>query len=179
MKKIIPIFLLGLILFSQVGYYCITIIQQHLAKEAMEEQILASIPESSLKIFDAEANKNTIIWEEMGKEFSINGKLYDVAKIRLVNGKAFLYCLNDNKEDQVLQDRSNAVRSVTDQNANTNKQASHSVKFQMDDCIIAGVEKSDNTAQNISKEYSDLTVAIVSSIKKIITPPPNFNTLQI
>lgn len=176
LKKIIPILFLVTILFSQVGYYLISIVQQHLTKEAMEEHILANIPENCLTVFNAEANN--IIWEEEGKEFSINGELYDVAKTRIINGKTFLYCISDSKEEQVLLDRSNAVKSGTDQNANSNKQSSHSVKFQLSDYLFTGIEKSTGITQPASHEYSDFTVAIVSSVKKVITPPPNFNLLQ-
>jgi hypothetical protein len=128
-------------------------------------------------VFDAGANKKDIIWEEKGKEFSLDGDLYDVAKTKIINGKTFLYCINDKKEEQVLQDRSNAVKSGTEQNANTNKQGNHSVKFQMNDYILSSIEKSVFTTASVTQEYSDFTVALVSSVKKVITPPPNFNII--
>ena len=160
-------------LLSQVGYVCISFIRQHLAKEAMEQQLLAAIPESSLQVFDAEANKHDIIWEEQGKEFLLHGKMYDVAKTKIINGKTYLYCLGDNKEDQVLRERSNAVRSGLDQNPG-NQYNGHTVKFQLSDCTVTGIDQFSVNTNTVSQIHPDLIVAIVSGHKKINTPPPIF-----
>ncbi len=144
----------------------------------MEQQLLAGIPDNYLTVFDAGTSNKDISWEEKGKEFTLDGNRYDVAKTRIINGKTFLYCINDKKEEQVLKERSNAVKSGTDQNANTNNQPGHIVKFQINDCILFGLEKPTAAAQPDPQEYADLTVAMVSSFKKVITPPPNFNILQ-
>ena len=173
MKKIIPIFLLAIILFSQGGYYLVNFIQQHLAKEAMEHQLLARTPESSMSIFDAAANKNAIIWEEEGKEFLLNGKMYDIAKIKIIDGKTYLYCVSDNTEDQVLQNRSNAVKSGLEQSPGNNFNT-HTVKFQMSECTIPCRDNLLLSTAAIAGGYAPLIVSICSTIKKVNTPPPNF-----
>ena len=173
MKKIIPIFFLVAMLFSQGGYYLFNFIQQHLAKEAMEQQLLAEIPESSMQVFEMTANKDDIIWEEYGKEFLLKGKMYDVARIKTVEGKTYLYCISDNKEDQVLQNRSNAVRSGLEQNSGNN--FNHlTVKFQLSECIVDGRNDVPLPATVVAKGYAAFDVTICSTIKKVNTPPPNF-----
>ncbi len=173
MKKIIPALLLVTILFSQAGYYGITIIRQHNAKEAMEQQILAGIPETSLVVFDAEANAPNIIWEEKGKEFLLNGKLFDIAKTKIINSRTYFYCLSDNKEEQMLKDRSNAEQSGADQNT-TNKPGIHSSSFQMSDWTFTAAEKPTLLLPAAAKKYFNFSVSIISPYKKISTPPPKF-----
>ena len=173
MKKIIPIFFLVALLFAQGGYYLINFVQQHLAEEAMEQQLLAEIPESSMQVFDVAANKNDIIWEEYGKEFLLKGKMYDVAETKIIEGKTYLYCVSDNKEDQVLQDRSNAVKSSLEQNPGNNFNH-HTVKFQMSECTVPGKDNMLLSAVVAPETYAPLFVTIYSTIKKVNTPPPNF-----
>ena len=48
----------------------------------MERELLAYIPDSSLEVFVAEEYGDKIVWEEENKEFSIEGVLYDVARIK-------------------------------------------------------------------------------------------------
>ena len=139
----------------------------------MEQQLLSETPESSMKVFDAEANKTAIIWEEEGKEFLLNGKMYDVAKTKIIGGKTYLYCVSDNKEDQVLQDRSNAVRSGLEQNSGNNLN-SHTVKFTMSECTLPKRDDVLLSTVVLPGGYVPFVVAICSTTKKVNTPPPNF-----
>ena len=86
MKKTITISFLLLLFFSQMGYYFFYMFQQHQIKEAVKHELLAKLPESSLEIIDANAQKNDIEWEEEGKEFYLHGQMYDVAFIKISNG---------------------------------------------------------------------------------------------
>jgi len=90
LKRTITILILLLLFFSQVGYHFVYMIQQHMIKEAAEEQILSTINKNQLKQINETENRNAIIWEEEGKEFSLNNQMYDVAKKEIVNGKALL-----------------------------------------------------------------------------------------
>jgi len=135
--------------------------------------LLAEIPESSMKIFDAEANKHDIIWQEEGKEFLLQGKMYDVAKTKIVDGKTYHYCVSDIKEDQVLQNRSNAVRSGLEQNPGNNFNH-NTVKFLMNECTVACRDNALAPTKVVAEVYAPLIVSICSTVKKVNTPPPNF-----
>ena len=136
---------------------------------------MAALPESSLEIIDADINKNNIEWEEEGKEFYLYGEMYDVARVKKINGKTLIYCLNDKKEEQVLQDLAKAVQSGSDQNAN-GKPGQHLVKFQLADLNILSTEKTSVAInQPARQKHFGYTVAIVSNNKEVNTPPPKFN----
>ena len=136
---------------------------------------MAALPESSLEIIDADINKNNIEWEEEGKEFYLHGEMYDVARVKKINGKTLIYCLNDKKEEQVLQDLAKALQSGSDQNAN-GKPGQHLVKFQLADLNILSTEKTSVAInQPARQKHFGYTVAIVSNNKEVNTPPPKFN----
>jgi hypothetical protein len=80
-----------------VGYRFIYLIQQHLIKEQAEQQLLSTISDDQFEQINADDNLKNIVWEEEGKEFFLNGQMYDVAKKEIVNGKTILYCLNDKR----------------------------------------------------------------------------------
>ena len=174
MKRAIIISSLLLLFFSQVGYQFIYIIQQHKAKEDAEKQLLSTLPESSLEVIDLSADKNDIQWEEEGKEFYLRGQLYDVAKTKNVNGRTLLYCLNDKKEKQVLQDLSKAVGTGNDQSTDS-KGGKHTIKFQLTD-LFAFSESAISIQEFIPQKHINFNVPIISSIKKIITPPPKLKS---
>ena len=136
---------------------------------------MAALPESSLEIIDADINKNNIEWEEEGKEFYLHGEMYDVARVKKINGKTLIYCLNDKKEEQVLQDLAKAVQSGSDQN-NNGKPGQHLIKFQLADLNILSTEKTSVAInQPARQKHFGYTVAIVSNNKEVNTPPPKFN----
>ena len=128
--------------------------------------MLTLIPESSLEVFVEEELGDKIIWKEENKEFSIEGVLYDVARIKKTEGKTFLYCINDKKEKQLLDGLSKAV------NANHgNKQEKNSIKSLLADLVCMNDEEQ-STIFSVPSIYSLFNVTLVSSFEEIYSPPP-------
>lgn len=63
---------------------------------------LESIDDSLLYYFYLEDILKKIRWEENNKEFILDSQLYDIIKIKYINGKTLLICLNDKDETNVL-----------------------------------------------------------------------------
>ena len=98
--------------------------------------MLTRIPESSLEVIVAEELGDKILWQEVNKEFSIDGALYDVARIKKSEGKTFLYCIKDKQEKQLLDNLAKAV------NANHgNKQEKNSIKSLLTDLVCKNDEE--------------------------------------
>jgi predicted transcriptional regulator len=166
LKKALASSLLVILFTSQVGYYFIYTIHQHIIKGKIEKELLANIPASSLEVFVAEELGNKILWEEDNKEFSINGILYDVARIERVDEKTFLYCINDKQEKQLLDDLAKAV------NANHgNKQEKNNIKSLLLDLVCMSDEEESKTF-SVPSAYSYFNVTLVSSFEEINSPPP-------
>ena len=132
----------------------------------MEREMLTLIPESSLEVFVEEELGDKIIWEEENKEFSIEGVLYDVARIKKTEGKTFLYCINDKKEKQLLDGLAKAVNAN-----NSSKQEKNSMKSLLIDLACMNNEE-EPTIFSVPSTYSCFNVTLVSSFEEINIPPP-------
>jgi len=128
--------------------------------------MLAHIPESSLEVIVAEQVADKIEWEEKNKEFSLNGILYDVARIEKKEGKTFLYCINDKKEKQLLDDLAKAVNKDHD-----NKQGTNNIKSLLLDLVCMSNEE-EIRSFSVPSGYSSFNVTLVSSFEEINSPPP-------
>ena len=149
---------------SQVGYYFVYTIQQHIIKEEIERELLTQIPDSSLDVVVEEDHSGKLEWEEEGKEFSLNGDMYDVARIEIKDGKTYLYCINDKKEKEIL---NNLVKAVN----HDSKKERNNVKPVLTDMIIIATVEPEKTFSD-SSPYGSLSVSPVSSFKEITIPPP-------
>ncbi len=86
-----------------MGFYLHAIKLRAEARFEFKEKLEASIAEFDLDIFEWNAIKESVSWEEEGKEFWLKGQLYDVVTQKTVNGKKYIYCLNDTKEEQIVE----------------------------------------------------------------------------
>jgi len=166
LKKVVAFSLLAILFTSQVGYYFIYTAHQFILKEEMEKELLAHIPESSLEVIIAEEVADKIEWEEKNKEFSLEGILYDVARIEKKAGKTFLYCINDKKEKQLLDNLVKAVNKNHD-----NKQGRNNIKSILLDLVCVSEEEEPVSFSDPST-YSFFSVTLVSSFEEIHSPPP-------
>jgi len=165
-KKALAAILLTIIFMSQVGYYFVYTIHQHIIKEEIERELLTNIPESSLEVVIAENWNNKLEWEEKDKEFSLNGEMYDVARIEIKDGKTHLYCINDKKEKELLDNLVQAVNKNHD-----SKKERNNVKPVLTDLIIISPVESEKIFSD-SSPYGSLSVSPISSFKEIKSPPP-------
>lgn len=163
------IFFLALFI-SQAGYFFIYSIQQHYYKEQAENKLMAGIPDEMLTAIDVSVDGKDMQWREEGREFYLQGELYDVAKIKNVNGKELIYCFNDRDESKVLQQLNKVVRSGNDQNSDS-KNSKQTIKFQFSDLIIAA-KKNIPSDCNPASNYLTFNDNIVSTSIEVKGPPP-------
>jgi len=165
------ILFLLLLFINQLGYYCIHIFKQYQLKEQVKQELLASLPLFFLEKIDATANKNHLQWEEAGKEFYLNGQLYDVAKIEEQAGRVYLYCINDKKEEQLLTDLSKQIKAGHDA-ASNNTGKGHEIKLRLPDLVNVSNEFSVTFTEPIVHEYALFNEEIIFSAKDVDIPPP-------
>lgn len=156
---------------SQAGNYFFYSYQQERVKKEMKAQIRASRTDSDFEIFILEEKAKDIVWLEVDEEFYLNGILYDIAQIKKQNGKTYLYCINDKKEEQLVKDMAKAARSGKD-NATNGKGGKHSVKFQLVDYNISSIDNTLYSALIPGREYFVADDAICTSYKQVSSPPP-------
>ena len=154
-----------------MGYCFFYMFQQYQIKEAVKHELLAKLPESLLEIIDANAHKNDIKWEEEDREFYLHGQMYDVAFIKIMNGKKLIYCLNDSKEEDLLKRFADVVNSGNEQNS-TSKHGYHIIKFQSSDYVILS-QYTIKINEPVLVKYINHTVTLVTNITEVFTPPPD------
>ena len=132
----------------------------------MERELLKQIPDSSLEVIVVENFGDEIRWKEKNKEFSLDGVLYDVVRIQKREGNSYLYCINDKKEKQLLDNLVKAVNKNHD-----SKKARNIIKPVLADLFFGTSLESPNFFSD-SFQYDILNVSTISSYKEIKGPPP-------
>ena len=170
MRKFLPISLLVLVFISQVGYYFFYTFERSAAKASMQEAMEESTEQSPMQVIVLEDNVASIRWEEKGKEFYLDGILYDIASTEKVGGKTLMHCMADKKELQLVKDVAKVLASVNEKS--TGKESKHNLKFQLNDFVLLAVEKTGNTQSVPSRQYFDFDVAIHSLSPAVDKDPP-------
>ena len=119
-----------------MGYYFHSLGKREEAKSEFEQKLSSLISDTDCIRFQWNEISNKIHWEENGKEFWLNNKLYDVVKQKHVNGKSYLYCLADEKEEQIVHKQV----ELTKGNANYPAKNSKTSRFNIPDFILANDE---------------------------------------
>jgi len=174
LRKIFTILLLGILIISQFGYYSYCIYQIYEAKEVAHEQLLKQLPENLLTKIDLQNNIG-IQWEEEGKEFKLNGEMYDVVRTSNENGKTYLYCFGDKNEDKVLKKFENVVKNCIDNSSNSDK-SHNTAKITMPEWVfeVQDISINGKLPTWTPQQYINYTPALCSRSGKINHPPPNF-----
>jgi hypothetical protein len=134
----------------------------------MRRRILEGVPDSYLLVIE---KTDDIEWVEKGREIMLEEELYDVVKTKTVNGKTYLYCLNDKEETQVLKKFSKAVKSRSN-SSSSGKTAKQVLKFHgktPPSLTIRLMSRMDLTTIQKSRGPEP---RILSTYIEIIVPPP-------
>lgn len=156
--------------YSQAGYYFTYLCAQLQAKREMEQRILNSLPDESLEAITLTGNQEHIQWEEEGREFSFKGQMYDVVRTKTVNGNVILLCINDKKEENLVRQLSNTVKSGHQNNPGKNTKAIF-LKLTCDFAIIDFLAY-DLFSMPGKPHFTSYAVALPVRITSITLPPP-------
>lgn len=117
MRRTGVIFLLLLVGYTQWGYQLQSIIEQVQIKEAAREAWIASLPDDAfLRLSLADVNTHGR-WEEAGKECWYKGHLYDVIRQRTLCDTAWLFCADDEREENLIHTSIGVTKASQDQPA--------------------------------------------------------------
>lgn len=169
MKRLMAIFLLLFFMlntFGIIGYFYYTRSQ---IRAEMKVLMKSNIPKEKIIILKI-ANNSKYFIRIHKKEFRYEGKLYDIIKEIKKNYFTIFYCINDEKEEQLMESYSKIFQS-SDDGIITLKYAGKVLKNIFFPLFI---EKEKN---NIITIYSEtklcfLTVHCLISFKDVELPPP-------
>ncbi len=176
MKKLTAISILTLIILSQWGYYCFYSFQLYEVKKEAKLEVLKTIPEKFLKVVDVAEHGDAIKWEDNNTEFKLDGKMYDVVRFKKEQGKIFVVCISDEKEDAVLSSLTAEIKkNITDNN--TSNSGKTTIKLSFKDWAFEekSIEPMLKVIPEMEKRHIDFSERAIEGYTNIVLPPPNIN----
>ncbi|MEO6130495.1 MAG: hypothetical protein ABIQ02_01515 [Saprospiraceae bacterium] len=107
--RTIPLFLLFIIIANTIGGICLLYLHHYRIHAYIETIIRDKSPEPLDVIIVPHDDSGEIIWLKSGLEFRFHGDLYDIVCMDTKNDTAFYYCINDQKEEKIINEFANNV----------------------------------------------------------------------
>lgn len=168
LKKLFLIILIPVLALSQFGYYLLMSDARFSQKEAIKEEIKRNLKDEELQIISFTENQQSITWEEEGKEFFFNNQMFDVVKIKTVNGKILLYCINDQKEKSLVDN----CNTITKHNSSSDKKGKNNIDNTFN-LFLSSEVKSDNSYFIFPlNSFSPFVAHLPKTLLNKISPPP-------
>ena len=167
LKKTTLIILISVLAYSQSGYYFVMHYFQSEQKEIIKEKIITQLNDEALQVITLTDDKE-IYWEEKGEEFLFKGEMYDVVKTKTVNGKVMLYCINDKKEKELVDN----YNLVTKQNSSSDKKGKNSVDNSFNLFIYKAETNDGLVAIRDSNKYYSIEPHLTEGVDDNTSPPP-------
>ena len=167
LKKLSLIVIIAVLAYSQVGYYFVMRHHQYEQKEAIKEKIFRQFKEEELEIISLSDNKN-IYWEEDGKEFLLNGQMFDVVRTKTVNGKQVLYCINDKKEKTLIDN----YNLITKNNSSPDKKGKNAFDNSFNLFVDLNERDDDRYPGAVAIVFCSFDSRLCDNIADHISPPP-------
>lgn len=146
-------------------YQFALIYKQRQAKREMKQQLRRRLSETDLELISYLEHEKEIEWEEEGKEFRLNGEMYDVVRTGTVNGKPVYYCINDKKENELIQKYLNLFKQ---KNSSNKKPRNISIKL-----LINHTPQTIIISNRGAAVYeTQLTCTLPVADLELLTPPP-------
>ena len=119
MRKFLAISILAVLFLNIFGFYIAFMVNQREVKEEMMERAEKEGPEH-LRLFSLSREEySQLKWTQKGREFSYNGRVFDVSRIEFSGQFVKLYVEDDVVENQLIDDFVSQVHKKQ-QNEHTN-----------------------------------------------------------
>jgi hypothetical protein len=151
-------------LFNIGGYYLwFSYVKNNIQKEIRRE-IRLGLSEKDLTLISVPVNDESgICWIKPGKEFTFNGKMYDVVKITINNNRKIYYCIDDVKEKNLIAGFSKIPES--NQKARKLLAGFHYI-------YVIHPESFFHIIETANLDYCIKSFDTASSVKEVTIPPP-------
>jgi hypothetical protein len=133
LKKTFSFVLLLIFLYNISGYYLAFTVQQSDIKEKVQHIFKEKDTGDLLLLKISPEEEKNIAWNEKN-EFSLHGKMYDVAFRKHQGNVLYLYCYNDSKEDHLFASMNSHVKNNMD-NPVSGKTSNNTLKNPLPDYL--------------------------------------------
>lgn len=130
MRPAIFIILFSLLGISVFGIYPAFCLLKCHARAEIKKQLKNGFKAGELTRICIDEHQANLVWEEQGKEFHLNGKLYDVVSQWTTGRVTVYYCLNDQQELRMLRLLADNIHlQLSNDHSPTGRTASHLFKM--------------------------------------------------
>lgn len=137
----------------------------------MKARIRAGVPDEALDVFEKKIIDPHITWKKRGKEFILNGDMYDVVRVKEINRKTFIYCIKDSEEKKLLNDFAATFQDESAGNSSNKKQGPViKLKFPESDWNEYTGDPAFFPTDELHFRYD--ADALLTLSKPVYTPPP-------
>ena len=165
MRKYISIAVLFIFLFNIGGNYLWFSAAQYGIQQEIEKEIGdGSKDEDITLIIVAEKGEPGIAWIKPDKEFRFKGEMYDVVKIQIHDQKKYYYCLNDNKEKELIANFNKTSNTKKDSEKKLKQNFNYSLYLQRYPVTV--------NLYSINSTFPSIPVLYKSTFVDIHSPPP-------
>lgn len=139
--------------------------------------MLQNIPEKFLNVVNVQERADAIVWEDNNTEFKLDGKMYDVVRFKKEQGKVFVVCISDEKEDGIIASFANSVKKNVDDNSGNSNSGKTPIKVSIKDWAFEEklIEPASAIILKTEKRNIDYSEQAIDGYSKIVSPPPNIN----
>ena len=167
MKKSFSIALLMVFFYGIIGFYVNFQIEQCRVKEEIKEKIINNLPENKLTILKISSCENDKIeWIEQGKEFRYKGEMFDLVKVKKVNGTTIYYCFCDSKESNLISSLDKLVKDQCDHSQSRSVQKKQVINYFFHEGLFS------QSLDSSPVHYFTYTNGYNFICPEVTTPPP-------
>lgn len=164
--KFLAMVLFAIFLINSTLLFIFFEFKRVIIKHEIKNNILSQIPDNQLLKFSKALNFDK-------DEFEINGKMYDVVKIKITPKNTIVYCYEDHKETSLNQKIDSLIKEGFTKNP-FSKNQQKLIDFLHQIYISSSIPNFIFFAQNANKQHFPYKLHLLYEVISIISPPPKF-----
>ena len=174
MKRTLSILLITAFLLNSIGIIFAFFHQKSQIKSEFKSFLKSGIPLSNLEVIKIPKNENSLSGFKRieDNEFRLNGKMYDIVKEVHTFSQIIFYCVNDEKEERLLEKFSDSIKNLAETKDSFKKNLGKLIKYLFLELIEFQTEKNIPYVSVIG--LISLKTDAVSFIPEISSPPPKY-----
>lgn len=142
-------------------------------RREIKTRIKNSVPFHELHTINASRNAEKMHWHQEGKEFQLNGKMYDIVHVETQNGETIYHCVDDVDEARLFAHLDDLVNENMDHDQSTRgKTARNLLKHFSQVYIVPVLNVSTQTTENYQITYTPYLKNALGYKPEKLTPPP-------
>lgn len=164
-------------LFNLAGISLVFTFQKARLRREMKAQIKGHIPKDQLhKFSDIAAGGNDILWTRKGKEFMLNGEMYDIVYSEKEKDSTYYYCINDSEETRLFAHLDEMVGKKMKEESNSGKQSGKLIRA-LTSLVYIGNEYPPLTERlpSVVRYYLRMDGMPLAPYLEYVTPPPRLS----